>query len=209
MIGPDGRQLRLEMMYASPDAEQYLSPFAQMLRGIGIDASGCGSSTARNGASAWNSFDFDAMHVFVPMSDTPGKELNDAFGSEFADIPGSLNVGGVAKSRHRPADREDRDGRDARRPRGSHVRALDRVLRAMHDPGALLGPARGVDGATTTTTAIPIRCRPTGSAYRRSGGPIVEAARRSCAPPARSADTAERRQDRAATGPAPAPGGPG
>ena len=129
MIGPDGRQLGLEMMYASPDAEQYLSPFSRMLAQIGIDA-----RLRLVDSAQWRerveTFDFDAVHVFVPMSDTPGAELNDAFGSEFAMIGGSLNVGGVAS----PAiDRligmiETAESRDALEIR---VRVLDRVLRAM------------------------------------------------------------------------------
>jgi microcin C transport system substrate-binding protein len=130
MLGPDGRQLRLEMMYASPDAEQFLSPFSRMLAQIGIDA-----RLRLVDSAQWRerveTFDFDAVHVFVPMSDTPGAELNDAFGSEFADIGGSLNVGGVAN----PAiDRligmiETAETRDELEVR---VRVLDRVLRAMH-----------------------------------------------------------------------------
>jgi microcin C transport system substrate-binding protein len=129
MTGPDGRQLRLEMMYASPDAEQYLSPFSRMLAQIGIDA------TLRLVDSAqWRerveTFDFDAVHVFVPMSDTPGAELRDAFGSDFATIGGSLNVGGVSSP---GIDRligmiETAETREELEIR---VRVLDRVLRAM------------------------------------------------------------------------------
>jgi microcin C transport system substrate-binding protein len=130
LVDGTGRQLRLEMMFASPDAEQYLSPFAQMLRAIGIDA-----SLRLVDSAQWrervNNWDFDGVHVFVPMSDTPGKELRDAFGSEFADIPGSLNLSGVANA---GIDRlialiEAAESRDELTIR---VRALDRVLRAMH-----------------------------------------------------------------------------
>jgi microcin C transport system substrate-binding protein len=130
LVGPDGRQLRLEMMYASPDAEQYLSPFAQVLGGIGIDASLRFVDSAQWRERA-ETFDFDAVHVFVPMSDTPGAELRDAFGSAYADVGGSLNVGGVSN----PAiDRligliETAETREELEVR---VRALDRVLRAMH-----------------------------------------------------------------------------
>lgn len=128
LIGPNG-QLRFEIMYASPDAEQYLSPFVQELRGIGIDASLRYVDSAQWRERA-ETFDFDAVLVYVPMSDTPGQELSDAFGSEYAEIGGSLNVAGVASpgidaliARIQTADsREDLN---------VHVRALDRVLRAM------------------------------------------------------------------------------
>jgi microcin C transport system substrate-binding protein len=130
LVGPDGKQLTLEMMYASPDAEQYLSPFAQMLNSIGIDASLRYVDSAQWRERA-ETYDFDAVHVFIPMSDTPGNELRDAFGSAFADVGGSLNVGGVSN----PAidkliamieTAETREELEVR------VRALDRVLRAMH-----------------------------------------------------------------------------
>jgi microcin C transport system substrate-binding protein len=118
------------MMYTSPDAEQFLSPFAQALGGIGIDASLRFVDSAQWRERA-ETFDFDAVHVFVPMSDTPGNELRDAFGSAYADVGGSLNVAGVSN----PAIDEliglietagTRDELEVR------VRALDRVLRAMH-----------------------------------------------------------------------------
>ena len=130
LIGPDGAQLALEMMYASPDAEQYLSPFSQILRGIGIDASLRLVDSAQWRERA-ETHDFDAVHVFIPMSETPGAELRDAFGTEFANVGGSLNVGGVANPAidrlisliETARTREELDHR---------VRALDRVLRAMH-----------------------------------------------------------------------------
>jgi microcin C transport system substrate-binding protein len=130
LVGPDGRQLRIEMMYASPDAEQYLQPFAQMLGGIGIEAFLRFVDSAQWRERA-ETHDFDAVHVFIPMSDTPGTELRDAFGSDFADVGGSLNVGGVANP---GIDRlirliEEADRREALELR---VRVLDRVLRAMH-----------------------------------------------------------------------------
>lgn len=130
LVGSDGDQLALEMMYASPDAEQYLSPFAQILRGIGIDASLRLVDSAQWRERA-ETHDFDAVHVFIPMSETPGAELRDAFGAQFSDVGGSLNVGGVANPAidrligliETAASREELDHR---------VRALDRVLRAMH-----------------------------------------------------------------------------
>jgi len=130
LVGPDGQQLRLEMMYASPDAEQYLSPFAQMLAAAGVDASLRFVDSAQWRERA-ETFDFDTVYVFVPMSDTPGAELRDAFGSEYAGIGGSLNVSGVANPAidrliEEIANAETRDELDIR------VRALDRVLRAMH-----------------------------------------------------------------------------
>ncbi len=130
LIGPDGKQLKLEMMYASPDAEQYLSPFAQALKGLGIDASLRYVDSAQWRERA-ETFDFDAVHVFVPMSETPGNELNDAFGSAYANVGGSLNVAGVAN----PAiDKliKQIETAETREDLNVHVMALDRVLRAMH-----------------------------------------------------------------------------
>lgn len=128
LTGPRG-QLRFEIMYASPDAEQYLSPFVQELRGIGIDASIRFVDSAQWRERA-ETFDFDAVLVYVPMSDTPGQELSDAFGSDYADVGGSLNVSGVANPGidrliTEIATAETREDLNVR------VRALDRVLRAM------------------------------------------------------------------------------
>ena len=130
LVGADGKQLKLEMMYASPDAEQYLSPFAQALKGIGIDASLRFVDSAQWRERA-ETFDFDAVHVFVPMSDTPGNELHDAFGSDYAKIGGSLNVSGVANPAIDELIREIETA-ETREDLDIHVRALDRVLRAMH-----------------------------------------------------------------------------
>jgi microcin C transport system substrate-binding protein len=128
LVGPNG-QLRFEIMYASPDAERYLSPFVQELRSIGVDASIRFVDSAQWRERA-ETFDFDAVLVYVPMSDTPGQELFDAFGSEYANVGGSLNVSGVAspgidKLITEIATAPTRDELNV------HVRALDRVLRAM------------------------------------------------------------------------------
>ena len=65
------------------------------------------------------------------MSDTPGNELRDAFGSAYADVGGSLNVGGITNLAvdELIAQIETAESREALEMR---VRALDRVLRAMH-----------------------------------------------------------------------------
>lgn len=129
LVDANGQQLRFEMMFGSPDAEQYLSPFSQALRGLGLDASLRFVDSAQWRERA-ETFDFDSFLVYVPMSDTPGNELRDTFGSQYAEIGGSLNVSGVASP---GIDRlitliESAESREALNIR---VRALDRVLRAM------------------------------------------------------------------------------
>ncbi len=130
LIGPDGNQLKFEMMFGSPDAEQYLSPFAQQLQGIGIDASLTLVDSAQWRERA-ETYDFDAMHVFIPVSDTPGNELRDTFGTANANVGGSLNVPGVASP---GIDKliAQIEKADTREELTIKVRALDRVLRAMH-----------------------------------------------------------------------------
>lgn len=127
LMGPKG-QLRFEIMYASPDAEQYLSPFVQELRGIGIDASLRFVDSAQWRERA-ETFDFDAVLVYVPMSDTPGQELSDAFGTEYAKVGGSLNVSGIASPGIDKLITAIQTA-DTREALTTHVRALDRVLRA-------------------------------------------------------------------------------
>ena len=126
---PDGQQFTFEMMYASPDAEQYLSPFAKELQGIGIDARLRFVDSAQWRERA-ETFDFDAMHVFIPMSELPGIELRDAFGSEYANVGGGLAVSGVSNAGvDKLIDMIVRaETREELRVR---VSALDRVLRAM------------------------------------------------------------------------------
>ena len=129
LVGPDGQQFTFEMMYASPDAEQYLSPFAKELQGIGIDARLRFVDSAQWRERA-ETFDFDAMHVFIPMSELPGIELRDAFGSEYANVGGGLAVSGVSNAGvDKLIDMIVRaETREELRVR---VSALDRVLRAM------------------------------------------------------------------------------
>jgi microcin C transport system substrate-binding protein len=65
------------------------------------------------------------------MSQTPGDELKQIFGSDSAQVPGSVNVAGlenegVDRLIRIIADAENREELDIA------VRALDRVLRSMH-----------------------------------------------------------------------------
>ena len=170
-LHPGGRPARrrrrqaaqLEMMYASPDAEQYLSPFAQALQGIGIDASLRFVDSAQWRERA-ETFDFDAVHVVRADERHPGQRARRRLRlASTPKIGGSLNVSGVAN----PAidklitrDRDRRDPRGARRPR---PRPRPGAARHAH-PRAATGCGRRAGSPTTTTTATPTSCRSTAPA---------------------------------------------
>ena len=158
LVGPNG-QLRFEIMYASPDAEQYLSPFVQELRGIGIDASIRFVDSAQWRERA-ETFDFDAVLVYVPMSDTPGQELSDAFGSEYADDRRRAQRLGRRQPRHRQAHHRHRHRPDPRGPeRAASARSTGCC--APRPSACRSGCAPTPGSPTTTSTATPTSCRPT------------------------------------------------
>jgi microcin C transport system substrate-binding protein len=125
-----GETLSIEFIDTSAAFERITVPYIQNLRKIGIDATHRTIDPAQYKHRV-DAFDFDIVVDRKGMSLTPGVELRDYFHSVSADSQGSENLAGVAS----PAvdaliDRIERAR--SREDLTVAVKALDRVLRAMH-----------------------------------------------------------------------------
>lgn len=126
----DGVALQIEVLNDSPSFDRIINPYIENLKRLGIDASANRVDPAEAQEREKN-FDYDIVTQRFSMSQTPGDELKQIFGSESADIVGSVNVAGlknegVDKLIRIIADAQSREELDVA------VRALDRVLRSMH-----------------------------------------------------------------------------
>ena len=126
----DGEVLQFEILTDSPSFDRIVNPYVENLQALGIRA------TLRRVDHAQlelreDSFDFDITTNRYSFGLTPGSDIRAAFGSDAANSPGSHNMAGV-----------DNPGVDAlldkvadastRAELEVAVKALDRVLRAMH-----------------------------------------------------------------------------
>jgi microcin C transport system substrate-binding protein len=127
----NGETLSIEFLDTSGSAfDRITIPYIKNLRKIGIDASHRGVDAAQYKQRV-ESFDFDIVVDRKSMSLTPGVELRDYFHSASADSKGSDNYAGIDSpvvdalidSIERAIDRAQLT---------NAVKALDRVLRAMH-----------------------------------------------------------------------------
>jgi microcin C transport system substrate-binding protein len=126
----DGRALRVEFLNDSPSFDRIINPYIENLRQIGVDAVHVRVDSAQR-TEREKSFAFDVTSRRYSMSLTPGAGLRGMFGSVSADIPDASNIMGLAhpgvdaliREVERAETREDLD---------NAVRALDRVLRALH-----------------------------------------------------------------------------
>lgn len=126
----DGNRLTLEILNDSQSFERIITPYIENLKRLGVDASSTRVDPAESQEREKN-FDYDMVTQRFVMSSTPGNELEQIFGSRTAETPGASNVSGVANPAvdgliRKIADAENREDLNVA------VRALDRVLRAMH-----------------------------------------------------------------------------
>lgn len=126
----DGVPLQIEVLNDSPSFDRIINPYIENLKRLGIDATANRVDPAES-QEREKKFDYDMVTQRFSMSQTPGDELKQIFGSESANIEGSVNVAGlqnegVDKLIRIIADAQSREELDVA------VRALDRVLRSMH-----------------------------------------------------------------------------
>lgn len=129
-VNAAGERLSVEMLNDSPSFERIMTPFIENLArlGVAVRAIRVDSTEAEEREKTFN---FDITTRRYAMSQTPGIELRGIFGSEAALAQGSANISGVdspavdalIKLVEDAATREDLV---------TAVKALDRVLRAMH-----------------------------------------------------------------------------
>ncbi len=125
-----GEKLTVVFLSSSPSSERIFNPYTENLKAIGIDASVRSVDPAQI-KKLVDDYDFDVISRRYSFSQTPGQELRSIFGSVSADQPGSYNISGVQNS---GVDAligaiESAQSRDEL---VTAVRALDRVLRALH-----------------------------------------------------------------------------
>ena len=125
-----GDTLSVEFLSDSPSFERITIPYTKKLRRIGIDATTRQVDAAQYKRRVDN-YEFDITVDRKAMSLTPGVELRDYFHSDSANSPGSENLAGVA---HPAVDAliEAVTRAESREALTAAVKALDRVLRALH-----------------------------------------------------------------------------
>lgn len=126
----DGEVLTVEFLDDSPTFQRIIGPYVQNLKKMGVDASLRVVDAAQYQARQ-EDFDYDVVPGRFVMSLTPGTELRSLFGSEAADQRGTPNLSGVANPAV-DALIEKAIAADSREELTVTVKALDRVLRALH-----------------------------------------------------------------------------
>jgi microcin C transport system substrate-binding protein len=126
----EGERIDFEFLLSGEGFERITSPFIRNLNRIGVIATVRTIDPAQY-KNRMDSFDFDITVDRKVMSLTPGVELKDYFHSASANSPGSDNTAGVSD----PAVDALIDVIERATSRAlltDAVKALDRVLRAMH-----------------------------------------------------------------------------
>ena len=126
----DGDMLTFEILSDSPGFDRIINPYVENLANLGIETSLRRVDSAQ-AQQLEDRFDFDLTTRRYSFGLTPGADIRAAFGSDAANAQGSDNMSGV-----------DNPGVDAliaaieqastREELTVAVKALDRVLRAMH-----------------------------------------------------------------------------
>jgi len=125
-----GQRLTIEILNDGPSFERIINPFVENLKRLGVNA----VYTRVDAAQAQDrekNFDFDVTTRRYSMSETPGIELRGIFGSSTADLKGSNNIAGL-KSPAVDSLIKTIESAKSRKELTVAVKALDRVLRAMH-----------------------------------------------------------------------------
>jgi microcin C transport system substrate-binding protein len=129
-VNDQGEQLTVEFLTFEPTFERILAPYVKNLTLLGIHARIRRVDPAQY-QQRLKDFDFDVTTQRYVMRSTPGVELRSYFGSQSADLDGSLNLAGI-KDPAVDALIEKVVAAKTREDMTVAARALDRVLRAGH-----------------------------------------------------------------------------
>jgi microcin C transport system substrate-binding protein len=129
-VDANGNRLNLEILSFEPAFERVIAPYLRNLKLLGIDAKVRMVDPAQYQQRLKN-FDFDMTTQRYVMRSTPGVELRSYFGSQAAEMDGSLNLAGIADPAV-DALTERVISAKSREELNVAARALDRVLRAGH-----------------------------------------------------------------------------
>ncbi|MEM9043183.1 MAG: extracellular solute-binding protein [Pseudomonadota bacterium] len=126
----EGETLVVDFLEDSPSFERITAPYVKNLKRLGIDARLNLIDPAQTKRRT-DVFDFDITTGRLATGLTPGTAIRSVFHSSFADANGSLNMTGVSNAA--VDELVDRIvAASSREELTDTVRALDRVLRAMH-----------------------------------------------------------------------------
>jgi len=126
----EGQKLTVEFLDDNPASDRIINPYVENLKRLGVDAV-YSKVDAAQASDRGKNFDFDVVSRRYTMSETPGIELRRMFGSQTANFLGSSNISGVDNPAV-DALIEIIEGAKSRDDLIVAVKALDRVLRAMH-----------------------------------------------------------------------------
>ena len=129
-VNDKGERLKIEMLNDSPSFERIFNPYIENLKRLGIETASKRIDNAQAQEREKN-FEFDITVRRYSMSQTPGNELRGIFGSETADVHGANNIAGVKNEAVDALIRVIENAK-SREELTTAVKALDRVLRAMH-----------------------------------------------------------------------------
>lgn len=125
-----GEALSIVFLSAGASAERILNPYIENLKSVGIEASLRSPDPAQI-TQLEDNYDFDITTRRYTFSQTPGQELRGFFGSASVDQPGSYNISGVSNAAVDVLI-ETIEKSKSRSELNTAIRALDRVLRALH-----------------------------------------------------------------------------
>jgi microcin C transport system substrate-binding protein len=129
-VNDRGEPLTVEFLTFEPTFERIVAPYVKNLSLLGIDARIRRVDPAQY-QQRLKDFEYDITTQRYVMRNTPGVELRSYFGSQSADLNGSLNLAGI-KDPAVDALIEKIIGAESREDMQTAARALDRVLRAGH-----------------------------------------------------------------------------
>ncbi|MEM7407991.1 MAG: extracellular solute-binding protein [Pseudomonadota bacterium] len=130
LIGPDGKQVSIEILLVQPGFERLIAPYQQNLERIGIDAS-IRIVDSSQYERRTEELDFDMVNVRFNFFPPPGAELRSFYGSAAADQKGAGNMMGI-KDPVVDALIEKIIAAPDLDTLKVHTRALDRVLLWQH-----------------------------------------------------------------------------
>lgn len=129
-VNAKGERLKIEFLNDSPSFERIVNPYIENLGRLGVEVIANRVDSAQAQEREKN-FDFDVTTRRYSMSQTPGVELRGMFGSEAASLDGSNNIAGLANPGV-DALITKIENATSRDDLIVAVKALDRVLRALH-----------------------------------------------------------------------------
>ncbi len=94
LVDKSGNPLTVEFLLFESSFKRIINPYIRNLKRLGIQA-GIRIVDVANFKRRQDSFDFDVVIRRISQPLTPGLEQRNYFGSEFADVQGSFNIGGV------------------------------------------------------------------------------------------------------------------